>query len=44
MEDMITFLRGKNFLLWQILRGAADLATGRELEVDGVFIRRDLVA
>ncbi len=42
MEDMITLLRSKNFLLWQMMRGAADMATGRELEVDGVFIRRDL--
>lgn len=39
MEEMIAYLRNKNFVLWQLLSGAALKDTGQELEADGLFFR-----
>lgn len=39
LEEMITLMRSKGYMLWQMQRGACVMATGQEMEVDGVFIR-----
>ncbi len=40
LEEMMTYLRGKGFVLWKIIGGGPIIrATGQELEVDGLFVR-----
>ena len=39
MEEMMVDLRGKGFVLWQLVAGAALSDTGQELEADGLFFR-----
>ena len=40
LEEFVMDLRGKGFMLWQMIGGGPILmATGQELEVDGLFVR-----
>ncbi len=39
LDEMIVTMRNHGFVLWAIQRGIANLTTGQEFEVDGIFIR-----
>lgn len=43
MDDIVRHLDDRGFALWSLEPGFRDARTGRMLQCDGVFVRRDLV-